>query len=112
MVGWVGDHPADRNYVGYGTHESLSLDGASRGARYAQQQDRSIWALNKIVLAPASLAGLWKVAAGGTDLAGTTVVCIVTGTGLKDPDAAIQYAKPPAVRPADVAAIERELGLA
>jgi len=61
---------------------------------------------------PASLAGLWKVAAGGTDLAGKTVVCIVTGTGLKDPDAAIQYAKPPAVRPADVAAIERELGLA
>jgi len=61
---------------------------------------------------PASLAGLWKAAAGGTDLAGKTVVCIVTGTGLKDPDAAIQYAKPPAVRPADVAAIERELGLA
>jgi threonine synthase len=60
---------------------------------------------------PASLAGLWKAAAGGMDLAGKTVVCIVTGTGLKDPDAAIQYAKPPAVRPADVAAIERELGL-
>jgi threonine synthase len=60
---------------------------------------------------PASLAGLWKVAAGGTDLAGKTVVCIITGTGLKDPDAAVQYAEPPAVRPADVAAIERELGL-
>jgi threonine synthase len=60
---------------------------------------------------PASLAGLWKVARGGTDLAGKTVVCIVTGTGLKDPDAAIQYAEPPAAHPADVAAIERELGL-
>jgi len=60
---------------------------------------------------PASLAGLWKAAAGGTDLAGKSVVCIITGTGLKDPDAAVQYAEPPAVRPADVAAIEQELGL-
>ena len=60
---------------------------------------------------PASLAGLWKAAAGGMDLAGKSVVCIITGTGLKDPDAAVQYAEPPAVRPADVAAIEQELGL-
>jgi len=60
---------------------------------------------------PASLAGLLKVAKGGLSLKGKIVVCIITGTGLKDPDTAIDYAQPPVALPAELAAIERELGL-
>lgn len=37
----------------------------------------------------ASLAGLIKSAREGLDLAGRRVVCIITGTGLKDPDLAV-----------------------
>ena len=60
---------------------------------------------------PASVAGLFKVAKGGISLKGKTVVCIITGTGLKDPDTAIDYAQPPVALPAELAAIERALGL-
>ena len=60
---------------------------------------------------PASLAGLLKIARGGISLKGKTVVCIITGTGLKDPDTAIEYSKPPVALPADIAAIEQALGL-
>ncbi len=54
----------------------------------------------------ASVAGLLKMAAGGLDLRGRTVVCIITGSGLKDPDTAM--ATPPDLHqlPADLAAIE------
>lgn len=38
----------------------------------------------------ASVAGLMKLASQGTDLQGKTVVCVITGTGLKDPDLAMQ----------------------
>ena len=40
----------------------------------------------------ASVAGLIKTAKGGADLSGATVVCVLTGTGLKDPTFAIQMA--------------------
>ncbi|MDY6918000.1 MAG: threonine synthase [Chloroflexota bacterium] len=61
---------------------------------------------------PASVAGLLKVVrAGRVDLNGKTAVCIITGTGLKDPDTAISYAPPPQMLPADLAAVERALGL-
>jgi len=60
---------------------------------------------------PASLAGLLKVARENINLKGATVVCIITGTGLKDPETAIECATPPAVLPADLAAIEKALGL-
>jgi threonine synthase len=55
----------------------------------------------------ASVAGLLKVGAP----AGATVVCVLTGHGLKDPDIAIgQIAVPTAVE-ADLRAVRAELGL-
>ena len=60
---------------------------------------------------PASVAGLLKVARGGISLKGKIVVCIITGTGLKDPNTAIDYSQPPVALPAELAAIERALGL-
>ena len=36
----------------------------------------------------ASLAGLAKLVREGADLRGKSVVCVLTGTGLKDPEAA------------------------
>ena len=38
----------------------------------------------------ASFAGLRKLHAEGLDVAGQRVVCIITGTGLKDPDTAVE----------------------
>lgn len=58
-----------------------------------------------------SLAGLIKSVKGGLKLAGKTVVCIITGNGLKDPDTALKDAQPPIELPADLAAIERALNL-
>ncbi len=40
----------------------------------------------------ASLAGLIKLVKGGLNLAGKKAVCIITGTGLKDPDTALKEA--------------------
>jgi threonine synthase len=57
----------------------------------------------------AGVAGLLKMAAGGLDLRGRTVVCIITGSGLKDPDTAM--ATPPDLLhlPADLATIEEAM---
>ena len=41
----------------------------------------------------ASFAGLMKLCRQGLDLANARVVCIITGTGLKDPELATQYAE-------------------
>jgi threonine synthase len=60
----------------------------------------------------ASLAGLLKLSGEGLDLSGKRIVCIVTGTGLKDADAALRDAGAFTQLPADVAAVERSLGLA
>jgi threonine synthase len=38
----------------------------------------------------ASVAGLMKLASQGADLRDKTVVCVITGTGLKDPELALQ----------------------
>jgi len=59
----------------------------------------------------ASVAGLLELGADGTIAPGTTVVCVLTGHGLKDPDWAIAGAPIPAVVPADADAAARELGL-
>jgi threonine synthase len=48
---------------------------------------------------------------GGLNLKGKTVVAIITGNGLKDPDTAIHCAQPPKPLPADESAIEQALGL-
>jgi threonine synthase len=56
----------------------------------------------------ASLAGLIKLAKK-KNFSGKRVVCIVTGTGLKDPGAPARYARAPIELPADLAAVEEAL---
>ena len=41
----------------------------------------------------ASVAGLLKMKRDGLDLTGKRVVCIITGSGLKDPDMAVSSAQ-------------------
>ena len=43
----------------------------------------------------ASLAGVIKMKEHGHFKGGETIVCTLTGHGLKDPDRAVKYAKPP-----------------
>ncbi len=56
----------------------------------------------------ASLAGLIKMARKD-NLSGKSVVCIVTGTGLKDPGVPARYAQAPIELPAELAAVEEVL---
>jgi threonine synthase len=61
----------------------------------------------------ACVAGLLKLAGEGVDLSGKTVVCIITGTGLKDPERAMtEFAPELTPIPCDLATVEREMGLA
>ncbi len=54
----------------------------------------------------AAVAGLWKlVKAGKLDLNGRTVACIITGSGLKDPDTAVKSGGEVYHLPADEGAI-------
>lgn len=59
----------------------------------------------------ASVAGLLQLAAEGALPRGATVVCILTGHGLKDPEWAIAGAANPPSIPADAGAVAAELGL-
>jgi threonine synthase len=59
----------------------------------------------------ASVAGLLHLAAEGGIAKGTTVVCVLTGHGLKDPEWAISGASHPPTVAADPAAVAAELGL-
>ncbi len=56
----------------------------------------------------ASLAGLIKLAKR-EDFSDKRVVCIITGTGLKDPDVPAKYAQAPIELPAELAIIEKAL---
>jgi threonine synthase len=60
----------------------------------------------------ASLAGLFKMSSQGLDLGKSTIVCIITGSGLKDPDTAMSI--PAEIRevPVDLAAVEKAIGVA
>ena len=58
----------------------------------------------------ASVAGLIKLSRKGTDFSQKRVVCIITGTGLKDTDTALKNAPPFLKLPADIAAVEKALG--
>ncbi len=60
----------------------------------------------------ASVAGLLQSVDEGLVPRGSTVVCTVTGHGLKDPDWAVSTAPPPVTIPVDAEAAARELGLA
>ena len=58
----------------------------------------------------ASLAGLVKLSRQGMDFSQKRVVCVVTGTGLKDTDTVLKSAEPFLELPADLVAIEQALG--
>ena len=55
----------------------------------------------------ASVAGLAKRAEAGDLAAGETVVCVLTGHGLKDPDTAIAQCVKPQTVDAELSEIER-----
>jgi len=55
----------------------------------------------------ASVAGLIKKAKGGIDFSNKKVVCVITGTGLKDPDTALKSAHNIPEIPADLETIEK-----
>ncbi len=55
----------------------------------------------------ASVAGLLKKAKSDIDFSGKKVVCVITGTGLKDPDTALQSAHTLPEIPADLESIEK-----
>ena len=58
----------------------------------------------------ASVAGLIKLSAKGMDFSQKSVVCVITGTGLKDTDTALKGAPPLIKLPADITAVEQALG--
>ncbi len=58
----------------------------------------------------ASVAGLIKMVKQGLILRGNKVVCVITGTGLKDPGVAVKYAEPFLELPADETVIEQAFG--
>ncbi len=58
----------------------------------------------------ASLAGLIKLAKE-RDFSDKRIVCVVTGTGLKDPSVPVKYARLPIELPADLASVEEVLKL-
>jgi threonine synthase len=60
----------------------------------------------------ACVAGVLKQASAGARFAGQTIVCIITGSGLKDPETALQTEPRMHELPADLAVIEREMGWA
>ena len=59
----------------------------------------------------ASVAGLLVLSAEGGLQRGSTVVCVLTGHGLKDPEWAVSGAAEPTTVPADADAVAAELGL-
>ena len=58
----------------------------------------------------ASLAGLIKLSQSGMDFSQKRIVCIVTGTGLKDADTALKGAESFIELPPDLSAVEKALG--
>ena len=58
----------------------------------------------------ASVAGLIKLTREGFFKGGETVVCTLTGNGLKDPDTAIKVCEEPVTVPPEINAVVRELG--
>lgn len=60
----------------------------------------------------APLAGLLKLSRKGMNFSKKRIVCIVTGTGLKDTETALKSAEPFLELPADLAVVEKALGWA
>jgi threonine synthase len=58
----------------------------------------------------ASLSGLLKLSQKGMDFSARRIVCVVTGTGLKDTDIVLKDAEPFLELPSDLSAVEKALG--
>ena len=58
----------------------------------------------------ASVAGVLQLARRHYFKAGSTIVCVLTGHGLKDPDRAVESVKPPAAVPPTLKAVLRKIG--
>jgi len=58
----------------------------------------------------ASLAGLLKLTRQGADFSGKSVVCVVTGSGLKDTETVLEKGHEFLELPADLATVEQALG--
>jgi threonine synthase len=58
----------------------------------------------------ACVAGVLKRAASGKSYSGQTIVCVITGTGLKDPETALDVEPRIHHLPPDIAVVEREMG--
>ena len=58
----------------------------------------------------ASVAGTLKLAKAGKIPDGSTIVCVLTGHGLKDPDNAILYGEKPTFIPCQAEAVVKLLG--
>ena len=58
----------------------------------------------------ASVAGVLKKAAAGADYSRETIVCVITGHGLKDPEVALEVEPTVHRVAAELGAIEREMG--
>lgn len=79
------------------------------------QAYRMLASLEGVFVEPASaasVAGVIKLARRGFFKRGDTVVCVLTGHGLKDPDRAIASAAEPIVLPAEEGAVVEKLGIA
>ncbi|MEE9466241.1 MAG: pyridoxal-phosphate dependent enzyme, partial [Candidatus Neomarinimicrobiota bacterium] len=75
---------------------------------------RTLGKLEGVFCEPASaagVAGILKLAQRGFFQAGDTIVCILTGHGLKDPETALAVSPPPKSLPANVEAVAVHLGL-
>ncbi|MBM2826565.1 MAG: thrC [Dehalococcoidia bacterium] len=59
----------------------------------------------------ASLAGLIKLSRGGMDFSNKRIVCVITGSGLKDPDAAMKMVSNLIEVPAELEAVVAAMGL-
>jgi threonine synthase len=99
----------------------LAVDAAKdSGGEILAVTDREILAAYRMVAregvfcemaSAASVAGLLKLHGEGRLPPGQTIVCVLTGHGLKDPDWAIAGAGKPPVLPPDADAIATDLGL-
>jgi threonine synthase len=97
--------------------EEALLAAEESGGRIIAVSDAEILAMQKRLASegvwcePASAAGaagLYKEATSGRlEARGRTVVCVVTGHGLKDPDSVMTRFPPPRVIPAELGALEQ-----
>jgi threonine synthase len=100
--------------------EQAAKAAAESGGEILSVTDREILAAYRLVArqglfaelaSSASVAGLLQLSSAGRLERGATVVCVLTGHGLKEPDWAIAGSGAPPLLPADAAAVAAELGL-